>query len=91
MAADKWRCALPGLLLASTRAIFIKRGKIHRQALRDAMAVLERGGVLGIAPEGTHSKTGAMQEGRAGAAYIACRAGVAFAARRDYRHREGSE
>jgi len=40
------------------------------------MAVLKQGKVLGIAPEGTRSKTGAMQRGRGGAAYIASSMGV---------------
>jgi 1-acyl-sn-glycerol-3-phosphate acyltransferase len=58
--------------MASVGAIFVLRGEVDRHALRKAMAVLEQGRVLGIAPEGTRSKTGAMQRGRSGAAYIAC-------------------
>jgi 1-acyl-sn-glycerol-3-phosphate acyltransferase len=62
--------------MASAGAIFVLRGEVDRRALRQAMAVLEQGRVLGIAPEGTRSKTGAMQRGRGGAAYIACLMGV---------------
>jgi 1-acyl-sn-glycerol-3-phosphate acyltransferase len=57
-------------------AIFVNRGEVDRKALRQALAVLEGGGVLGLAPEGTRSKTGAMQQGRSGAAYMAYRTGV---------------
>jgi 1-acyl-sn-glycerol-3-phosphate acyltransferase len=55
----------------------VKRGEIDRQALRQARAVLERGEVLGVAPEGTRSRvTHSLQEGKTGAAYLATRANV---------------
>jgi 1-acyl-sn-glycerol-3-phosphate acyltransferase len=76
-AAEKWeRHWLLGPFFRSLDAIFVTRGEVDRKALRQAMAVLEGGGVLGMAPEGTRSKTGAMQRGRSGAAYMAYRAGV---------------
>ena len=77
LVADKWRRRpVIGQLAASVGAIFIRRGEVDRRALRQAMEALEQGKVLGIAPEGTRSKTGVMQEGRAGAAYIACLTGA---------------
>lgn len=77
LVADKWRRRpVIGQLMASVGVIFIRRGEVDRRALRQAMGVLKQGKVLGIAPEGTRSKTGVMQEGRAGAAYIACLTGV---------------
>ena len=77
LAADKWRRRpVIGQFVASVGAIFIRRGEVDRRALRQAMEALEQGKVLAIAPEGTRSKTGVMQEGRAGAAYIACLTGV---------------
>ena len=77
LAADKWRRRpVIGQLIASVRAIFIVRGEVDRRALRKAMEALKQGKVLGIAPEGTRSKTGALQRGRGGAAYIACLTGV---------------
>jgi 1-acyl-sn-glycerol-3-phosphate acyltransferase len=77
LAAEKWgRHWLLGPLMRSLDAIFVQRGEVDRKALRRALAVLKRGGVLGMAPEGTRSKTGAMQRGRSGAAYMAYRAGV---------------
>lgn len=51
--------------------IYIKRGEVDRQALREMRAVLEGGGMIGIAPEGTRSRTGQLQEGHEGVAYIA--------------------
>jgi 1-acyl-sn-glycerol-3-phosphate acyltransferase len=76
-AAEKWEHHwLLGPFLRSLDAIFVNRGEVDRKALRKAMAVLEGGGVLGMAPEGTRSKTGGLQRGRSGAAYMAYRTGV---------------
>lgn len=56
-------------------SIWVRRGEVDRRALREALEVLERGEVLGLAPEGTRSgETHALQEGKAGAAYLATRA-----------------
>ncbi|MGD2207662.1 MAG: lysophospholipid acyltransferase family protein [Anaerolineae bacterium] len=76
-AAHKWENHwLLSWLFHSLNAIFVRRGEVDRKALRQALAVLRGGGILGLAPEGTRSKTGAMQRGRSGAAYLAYRAGV---------------
>lgn len=74
-AAEKWEFHwILGPLFRSMDAIFVQRGEVDRKALRKALAVLKGEGVLGMAPEGTRSKTGAMQHGRSGAAYMAYRA-----------------
>jgi 1-acyl-sn-glycerol-3-phosphate acyltransferase len=65
-----------GELMDQLGAIWVRRGEVDRQALRTAMAVLESGGVVGMAPEGTRSKTGALQAGKVGVAYLATRANV---------------
>jgi len=76
-AAEKWeKNWLLGPLFRSLDAIFVRRGEVDRKALRQALAVLRGGGVLGLAPEGTRSKTGAMQQGRSGAAYMAYQTGA---------------
>ncbi len=76
-AAEKWEVHwFFGPIFRSLDGIFINRGEVDRKALRQGMAVLEGGGILGLAPEGTRSRTGTMQRGRSGAAYIAYRAGV---------------
>ncbi|MCJ7736690.1 MAG: 1-acyl-sn-glycerol-3-phosphate acyltransferase [Anaerolineae bacterium] len=60
-----------------TKGIWVKRGEIDRQALRQALELLSREEVLGIAPEGTRSRvTHALLEGKTGAAYLATRANV---------------
>jgi 1-acyl-sn-glycerol-3-phosphate acyltransferase len=76
-AASKWeKRFLLGALFRSMDAIFVRRGEVDRKALRQALGVLKGGGVLGMAPEGTRSKTGGLQRGRSGAAYLAMHTGV---------------
>lgn len=76
-AASKWRRnPLFGPLLALSGAIFVKRGEVDRQALRAAVGALHNGESLGMAPEGTRSRTHVLQKGRQGPAYIASRAQI---------------
>jgi 1-acyl-sn-glycerol-3-phosphate acyltransferase len=77
-AADKWGAhpIFGPLFRLVGNAIFVNRGEVDRQALGKALAVLRAGGVLGIAPEGTRSKTGTLQRGRSGTAYLASRTGA---------------
>jgi 1-acyl-sn-glycerol-3-phosphate acyltransferase len=65
-----------GELMNAMGAIWVRRGEVDREALNNAIEVLKEGGVIGLAPEGTRSKTGALIEGKIGAAYLATRAGV---------------
>ncbi len=76
-AADKYRGGLIGFLLRHIGgAIFVRRGEVDRQALRLASEALARSEILGIAPEGTRSKTGALQQGKLGVAFLAAQANV---------------
>ena len=61
------------LLRNFANAIWVARGAADRKALRAAFDALARGEMLAIAPEGTRSKTGALQKGHDGAAYLAAR------------------
>jgi 1-acyl-sn-glycerol-3-phosphate acyltransferase len=54
----------------------IRRGEVDRTALRTSLKVLEQGKVLMAAPEGTRSKTNALQKGKDGLAYLAVKAGA---------------
>ena len=77
VAAKHKRNPIYGPLLAMMDSIWVRRGEVDRQALRQALNVLKDGGVLGVAPEGTRSRgTYALQEGKTGAAYLATRADV---------------
>jgi len=76
-AGEKWENHLLfGPLMRSLDAIFVERGEVDRNALRKALAVLAGNGFLGVAPEGTRSRTGALQQGHRGPSYIALRTGV---------------
>ncbi len=77
-AARKWSDApLIGWILRGIRqTIFVARGEPDRQALRQALAVLKGGGVLGLSPEGTRSRTGGLQKPHNGVAYLASRTGA---------------
>jgi 1-acyl-sn-glycerol-3-phosphate acyltransferase len=60
-AAHKWRRnPLFGPILSLSGAIFVKRGQV----------------ILGMAPEGTRSRSGVLQKARRGAAYLASQAQV---------------
>ena len=64
-------------LLVIMGSIWVRRGEVDRHALREALDVLKRGGVLGLAPEGTRARgTYALQEAKTGTAYLATRADV---------------
>jgi len=64
-------------ILALAGGIWVRRGAVDRSALSEALAVLERGEVLGIAPEGTRARGPyALQKGKTGTAYLAARANV---------------
>ncbi|MDA0243153.1 MAG: lysophospholipid acyltransferase family protein [Chloroflexi bacterium] len=77
LAGEKWgKNPLTSWLLGLSGAIFIKRGEVDRQALKEAEAALQRGCIFGLAPEGTRSKTGQMIQARDGAAFLAVRANV---------------
>ncbi len=67
------------LVLGLGGSIWVQRGEVDREALRKAMAVLQRGEVLGMAPEGTRARgVYALQPGKTGAAYLATRTDVSI-------------
>lgn len=51
--------------------IWLHRGRPDKRALRAALDGLVEGRILGIAPEGRYSLTGALEEGTGGAAFLA--------------------
>lgn len=77
LAADKWRRVLPiRWLFDAVGCVWVKRGEVDRAALNAVLAQLRRGRVVGIAPEGTRSKTGALQRARHGAGWLARMSGT---------------
>ena len=73
---DLQRVPITGQILSLSNAIYVDRGKYDREALRQALAVLDAGEVLGIAPEGRMSVTGALERGKTGPVFLARKADV---------------
>ena len=63
-------------LVNAVHGIWINREQADFHALRQALDYIEGGGMLGIAPEGTRSRTGALMPAKTGVAYLAGRADV---------------
>ena len=77
LAADKYQnFPVFNWLLNISEAIWINRTEFDREALLNSIAVLKRGDVLGIAPEGTRSRNGSLQKAKSGVAFLAARTGV---------------
>ncbi len=74
-AADKWGRipVINWLFRHFGQAIFVNRGAPDKQALMEALAELQAGRVLGVAPEGTRSHDGILRKGHDGAAWLASR------------------
>ena len=71
--AEAWENPLLGWLFDRWEAIPIRRGEADIAALRRALDVLEGGGILAVAPEGTRSRTGRLQRGKPGVVTLALR------------------
>jgi len=65
-----------GTLLRDYGGFAVRRGQADREAYRMARAVLEGGDWLGLAPEGTRSRTGRLGEPKPGVALLAMRSGA---------------
>ena len=64
-----------GMLGRSVNAIWLNRFEADYAALREILRRMEQGGLMVIAPEGTRSKTEALQEGKPGVAFLASKSG----------------
>lgn len=74
--AEKYRNhPLFGALGRAANAIWLNRFEADYSALREILARMEKGGMLVIAPEGTRSRTEALQEAKPGVAFLAGRSG----------------
>lgn len=75
--AEKYRkYAFYRWLVRVLDAIWIDRYNADMGALREALRRLKKGGVVGMAPEGTRSPDGTLNYGHAGASFLAVKAGV---------------
>jgi 1-acyl-sn-glycerol-3-phosphate acyltransferase len=76
-AGEKWEShPLFGPIMRRVGAIYIRRGEVDRQALREALDALKAGSIFGLAPEGTRSRVGHLIRAKDGAAYLASRSNV---------------
>jgi 1-acyl-sn-glycerol-3-phosphate acyltransferase len=71
LAKQEFRGTAVGKLLEAMGAVYVARGEVDRQALRELLRRLKAGGAVGLAPEGTRSKTGVLLKGKEGVAYLA--------------------
>ncbi len=62
--------------IVTAQGIWLDRDTADFSAFRNAMNALNQGMAIGIAPEGTRSKTAQLLEGKPGTALLALRAGV---------------
>jgi 1-acyl-sn-glycerol-3-phosphate acyltransferase len=67
-------------LFRSTGQIPLRRGNPAgaRRAIDDALGVLDRGGVIGVYPEGTRSRDGVLHRGNLGPARLAAASGASI-------------
>jgi 1-acyl-sn-glycerol-3-phosphate acyltransferase len=68
---ENWNNPIMGAVLTLYGAFSVQRGEVDRKALVHALDILRTGGALGIAPEGTRSRSGILARARPGAARLA--------------------
>ena len=77
LVADKYKkYPVFNWILNTAGIIWLDRDKADFAAFRVAVDVLKSGVALGIAPEGTRSRIGQLQEGKPGTVLLASRSGV---------------
>jgi len=77
LAADKYKhFPVFNWLLNISEAVWINRAEFDREALINSISVLKRGDILGIAPEGTRSRSATLQKAKSGVAFLAARTGI---------------
>lgn len=64
------------LVVDTAEGIWIDRDRTDFRALRQARNYLKHGGLLGVAPEGTRSRTQALIEAKPGVAFLADKSGA---------------
>jgi 1-acyl-sn-glycerol-3-phosphate acyltransferase len=74
--SDLMSVPVTGWVLRAYGIIPVHRDQYDRQVIRAALAVLERGKLLALAPEARMSPSGRLEKGREGAAYLALKSGA---------------
>src|SRR5690554_1242512 len=68
---ELWDHAFTRFIMNLWNLIPVDRENMGRETMQQCFAVLDRNEILAIAPEGTRSRDDALQEGKAGVAFIA--------------------
>jgi 1-acyl-sn-glycerol-3-phosphate acyltransferase len=76
VASVRWENPFFRWLLDGAQMIPLHRGEADIAALREGLRRLEQGWIVIIAPEGTRSRTGRLQRGKAGVVPLALRSGA---------------
>lgn len=76
VAAVRWESPFYRWLLDGADMIPLRRGEADVAALREGLARLDKGWIVIIAPEGTRSETGQLQQGKPGVVPLALRSGA---------------
>ena len=74
--AEAFDMPVVGSILRAYGGFGVRRGRADREAYRAAQEVLTSGAWLGLAPEGTRSRTGHLGEPKPGVALLAVRSGA---------------
>jgi len=74
--AETWDNPFFGWLFDLWGAIPLRRGEADMDAMRSALGALEKGYILAVAPEGTRSGHGCLQQGQPGVVILALRSGA---------------
>ena len=74
--AETWDNPTLARLFDLWGAIPLRRGEVDMEALRRALAALEAGHILAVAPEGTRSGDGRLQRGHPGVVLLAQQSGA---------------
>lgn len=69
--AESWDNPAIAMLFDLWRAIPLRRGEADLEAMRQALSVLQSGGILAVAPEGTRSGHGRLARGHPGVVLLA--------------------
>ncbi len=70
---ELWENPFTRIFMTTWNIIPITRGGVDSNAMRECLRVLNEGYLLGIAAEGTRSKTGELRKGQPGATFLATR------------------
>jgi 1-acyl-sn-glycerol-3-phosphate acyltransferase len=76
MKAEMWKHWFLAWVFNSWEVIPVRRGEGDRDAVRRSIEMLENGYILGIAPEGTRSRTGGLIKAHGGVAFLALHSGA---------------